>query len=109
MPRVKQENGGVAVEEVQEEMFPELDMNKDSHKALLKAAKKFAREKADRDALLSTSKEKTDAAMQKLIGLMHEAKLEKFRFDGVTAEVFAPEEKAIVKIESDDDAEEDED
>jgi hypothetical protein len=80
------------------EMFPEIDPTKPEDRKMLKAAKKYAKEKADRDALLTTCKEKVDQA---LIAAMHEAKCVKFRGDGVKVEIFPRGEKVTVEIEGD--------
>lgn len=89
-------------DEVQDDLFPELDPNKQKEKAVLLAAKKFNKAKSERDELLSTAKEKVDNRRAELIGLMHEAKIEKFRYEGVTCEIIPGEEKVQVKIASDD-------
>jgi hypothetical protein len=92
--------------EDQEVMFPDLDMGNPEHKAIVAAAKKFHKAKAERAETLSTAKEKQDAAMERLIALMHGAKITKFQHDGVKAEIIDAKEKAVVKLsgEEDDDA-----
>lgn len=94
--------GAATAETETETMFPELDTDTPGHKQLLAAAKKLARLKAERDSLLSTSKEKVDGQMQKVIALMHESKLAKFRHAGVTAEIIPSKEKVEVEIDEDD-------
>jgi hypothetical protein len=86
-----------------ETMFPELDTTKPEQKALLSAAKKLAKLRGERDQLLTTSKEKVDTQMQKVITLMHENKVTKFRHQGVTAEIIQTREKVEVEIEEDED------
>lgn len=90
-------------EEQTPSLFPELNMDKDGHKAVLSAAKSLARAKAERAELLGTSKAKVDGKKQKLIGLMHENKLEKFRFNGVKATLVEKMEDVEVTIEIADD------
>lgn len=85
-----------------EVMFPEIDTTDPHQKALLAAAKRLAKLKGERETLLSTSKEKVDGQMQKVIGLMHECRLTKFRHQGVTAEIIASKEKVEVEIDEED-------
>ena len=82
----------------QGEMFPELNVADPAQKALLAAAKKYAKDKAQRDELLSTSKEKVDASMQQLIAAMHECKIRHFKHKGVEAELITISEKVAVRI-----------
>lgn len=91
------------IEDEQVEMFPELDTSKPKQKLLLKESRRFAKMKADRDALLSNNKEKVDAQMDKVVALMHENGMSKFRHEGVTVEVFTRKEKVLVKIAGDSD------
>lgn len=92
----------VDVEENQSDLYPEIDTNKPGEKAMLTAARKYHNAKIDRDQTLSTAKEKMDGYMQKLIGLMHENKCEKFRYKGITAEIIPGKEKAQVRVDGDD-------
>lgn len=87
----------------QADLFPELDTSDPQQKKLLQAARKYARDKAQRDALLSTSKEKVEGSMAAVIALMHECKIDKFRHRGVEAELIRASEKAEVRIEDEDD------
>jgi hypothetical protein len=89
------------VDEVQTEMFPELDEGNAKHKQVLRAAKRYAKAKAERDQVLSSAKEKQDATMENLIALMHECNLMKFKYDGVRAEILVTKEKAQVRLEDD--------
>lgn len=84
-------------------LFKELDEDNEAHMRVFRAAKAFRKAKADRDAVLTTAKDKVDTAEQKLIGLMHEAKLTKFSFKGVKAELLDGREKAKVDLEPQDD------
>jgi len=86
-------------EEDQATMFPELEDNNPKHKAVLSAARRFAKAKAERDALLGSSKEKCDGLMGKVIAAMHEARLKKFRHKGVQAEILETKERVEVKVE----------
>lgn len=88
--------------EEQAEMFPELDEAKPEQKELMRLAKRFGKAKADRDALLSTAKEKMDGAREKLIAQMHECNITKFKHKGVKAELFEQAEKVTVEIDGDD-------
>lgn len=92
-------------EAVQAEMFPELNLKNDVHKKLLSAAKKFHKLKSDRHEALTTAKEEEDTAMDKVVELMHEAKLPAFRFDGVEVKLVPTREKAKVKLIVEDDDE----
>jgi hypothetical protein len=83
------------------EIFPEIDPGKPEDKKMYKAARKFAKEKADRDGLLTTCKEKVDSAHEALIAAMYEARCEKFRCDGLKVELFNRGEKAVVTVEGD--------
>lgn len=107
MAKRKDEDGGVAVATEpgeQKPLFPELE-DSPEHKAVLKAAKAFAKAKAERDALLSTSKEKVDGLQANLIACMHKANLEKFKHDGVKAELIKTREKVTVQIGDDEEEE----
>ena len=83
--------------EGQQEMFPELDKENEEHKKLLSASKALAKARAERAELLGTSKKKVDAAEEKVIGLMHENKLTKFRNNGVIVEIVPSGEKVEVR------------
>lgn len=83
-------------------LFLELD-DSPEHKTVLKVAKQFHKANAERKNLLSTSKEKVDGLMIKLLGLMHENKLVKFKHKGVIVECIDPKEKVIVKMDGEDD------
>lgn len=98
----------IATEESPEVLFPELD-DSPAHKKLLRAARAFHKAKSERSQLLKTAKEKQDSAESTLVGLMHENKIEKFRHDGMTVEVFNGKEKAVVKVEGDEEDEGDSD
>ncbi len=102
---LKETGGATATEEGGGEtasMFPDLDMADPKHRALVKAAKDFSKAKKERDELLSTAKEKMDARGENLTALMHEAKMTKFKFDGVKAEIIPSREKVQVRIDPDD-------
>jgi plasmid stability protein len=90
-----------AVEPNEEEriLFPELDDELPQHKALIRAAMAHAKAKVERGELLTTAKEKEDSTMQKLLALMHECKITKFKHKGVTAEIINSREKATVKLD----------
>ncbi len=81
------------------EMFPEIDPSKPAEKKMLKAARNYAKQKADRDALLTTCKEKVDGARDALIAAMHENQCDKFRYDGIKAEIFPRGEKVTVTVD----------
>ncbi len=91
----------------QTSLWPDLDEANPKHVSLLKAAKKFAKSKAERDELLSTAKEKQDADMAKVIAMMHEVGLQKFKHEGVSVELITTKEKAQVKLKDDDEEEAD--
>ena len=86
----------------QQVAFPDLDMAKPGDKALLAAAKSYARAKGSRDAVLSTEKEKVDAKMEHLVALMHKNNMTKFHHDGVSAEIIIGRERATVRLEGED-------
>jgi hypothetical protein len=88
--------------EEQEELFPELDASNKKHKDVLKAAKAYDKAKAERDKLLTTSKENVDAKGEQLLKKMHECGLKKFKFKGTEAEIIETREKVVVKIGSED-------
>ena len=83
-------------------MWKEIDEGDAKEKAVFLAAKRYAKAKADRDALLGDSKEKCDGLMDKLIGAMHEADMLKFRHKGVEAEIFERSERVVVKVGEED-------
>jgi hypothetical protein len=93
----------MSVAEDQTTMFPELDLKDPKQKALLSAARKYAKDKAERDALLTTSKEKVDASMGKVIALLHELGLKKFKHEGVKAELIETKEKCTVEEDEEED------
>lgn len=88
--------GEIPVEE-QTELFPELDTSNPEQKELLRFARQYAKAKAERDALLTTHKEKVDGLASKLCGKMHACNILKFRYDGTSAELIQRSEKVIVK------------
>ncbi len=94
--------------EGQEELFPELDDSNEAHRVLMAAAKKLKKERENRTALLTTSKAKVDAAAERVLVLMHQNKLVKFRHKGVITEVISTTEKVEVRMDDEEeDAEED--
>lgn len=95
----------------QGELFPELEKDNPDHQKLLKAAKKFYKDKAARETLLKENKQHVDGLMEKLLNLMHEAGIKKFRYGDITTEIIPSKEKALVKMDpaEDDAAESDDD
>jgi hypothetical protein len=83
------------------DLWPELQLNDPKHKAVFAQARRYYKLKAERDAMLTDAKKKLDAAQDKLIGLMHEAKLQKFKFRGIVTEVYAGAERVTVKVADD--------
>lgn len=90
-------------------MFPELDMDKPEQKKLFAAAKRLYALKSERSQLLTTSKVKVDEQEQKVIDLMHEAKIPKFRYENVEASLIARAEKVDVKLNVEEEDEEEDD
>jgi hypothetical protein len=83
-------------------MFPELDDGNDKHKELIKAAKRFHKSKEERAELLSTAKEKQDADESRLVALCHSLDMPKFKHNGIKVEIIPTKERAIVKIDTED-------
>lgn len=100
MPRATTED----VDDVQQVIWPELDDSAE-HKAVMSAAKKFHRCKQERLEVLGQLKEKQDNAELRLIGLMHENKLTKFKHKGLEVEISDGREKATVRTDDDSDDE----
>lgn len=92
----------------QGEMFPELQRDNPAHVALLKAAKKFTKEKAAREAQLKDNKSFVDGLMGKVVDAMHSCDLKKFKFGNISVEL-STREKVVVKIDSDADEDEGDD
>lgn len=82
----------------QANLFPELD-DSPEHKAILKLAKKLHKIRAERHAALVESKELEDKTQEDLVGRMHTAKIEKFKFKTIVVEIVARSEKVKVKLE----------
>lgn len=105
MPRSRKSQMDAHIEErdgeEQAEMFPELDDTVPEQKELMRLAKRVAKLKAERENLLSTSKEKVDSAVEKLIAQMHTCKIDKFKHKGVKAERFDGKEKVEVEVDED--------
>lgn len=89
--------------EEQQDLFPELDDTNPAHKALLKACRAFYKAKADRDTLLKENKAHVEGLHDRLLAMMHEADIKKFRFKDITAQITATREKVQVKLDPPDD------
>lgn len=92
----------------QMELIPELDMKNNTHKTIVRTARAFYKAKAERDEVLTTAKEKMDGFKGKLISLMHEAKVDKFKFKGLKVCLVPAKENVQVKLEGEDDVQIDE-
>ena len=109
MARERINTGGEAVADAeestngeQEELFPELDTKGNSlHKRLFSAAKDFKKKALAHAEGIGTLKVERDAAEQKFLGLMHEAKLTQFKHKGVTGRINEKKESASVQVTDD--------
>ncbi len=99
-------NREVDLDDESGELFPNLDLHDPKHKAVFGAAKRFHKAHRERSALLAENKQKVDGLRDKLLELMHQAGLAKFKFRGLVVERF--EGKETVQVEFDDDADGDE-
>ncbi len=88
----------------QQALFPELDDANPAHKELMKRARKYAKEKVQRDELLKTNKDEVDGLMEKVLEQMHACDLKKFKHESTTYELVAGREKVKLKIDTSDDA-----
>ena len=110
--RIKSD-GGTAVEDAPEvgeqgNMFPDLDLKKDSHKAILKAAKELHKKDTEWKSYRGTFKEARDKIEQKLLGLMHEAGVQKFKHNEIEADITPGKESVTVKVKATDEEDSDE-
>lgn len=103
--RISTKEADIEAEEGNEQMelIPELDMKNGTHKTIVRTARAFYKAKAERDEVLTTAKEKMDGFRSKLIAVMHEAKVDKFKFKGMKVALIPAKENVQVKIEGDDD------
>lgn len=83
--------------EVQEDLFPELDVSKAAEKACLLAARKVHKIRTERSQTLKDSKEQEQTLTDSLIDKMRDAGIKAFRYDGWEVEVIPGKSKAIVK------------
>jgi hypothetical protein len=84
-------------------LFPEID-NTPETKKLIAAAKAYKRANDRHAVSIAECKPAKDDARDKLIGLMHEAKLSSFKYKSLKVQLLTPAEK--VSIEGADDGDE---
>ncbi len=103
--RIKATEADIETEGANEQMelIPELDMKNGTHKTIVRTARAFYKAKAERDEVLTTAKEKMDGFKSKLISVMHEAKIDKFKFKGMKVSLVPAKENVQVKMEGDED------
>jgi hypothetical protein len=104
MARERINTGGAAVMDEdatsgeQGNMFPDLDPKKPEHKAILKTAKELHKKDTEWKAYRGTFKEARDKLEQKLLGLMHEAGVKRFKHNELEAGIEEGKESVTVKV-----------
>ena len=89
MPRIETEDEPKLIETLTDEM-----------KEVVRLARALRRKREERSGVLTTSKKQVDAAEQKLISAMHEAKMSAggYLLEGLRIELFEQGEKVQVKL-----------